>query len=117
MTEIYYVSCSLIGVKCAVLEKSRNFSKHPQAHFINNRTMEVEFLMQKIKFSGLPGKISFHLKCVILGVPQIGWPGGGDPDISTTSRIMEKVCILYFSLWFSSRIGGPHATSRCSLSL
>lgn len=36
----------LIGVKCAVLEKSMNFSKHPQAHFINNRSMEVEFLMQ-----------------------------------------------------------------------
>lgn len=46
MTELYYVSCSLIGVKCAVLEKSMNFSKHPQAHFINNRSMEVEFLMQ-----------------------------------------------------------------------
>ncbi|KAK9277018.1 hypothetical protein L1049_006557 [Liquidambar formosana] len=30
-----------LGVKCAVLEKSRTFSKHPQAHFINNRSMEV----------------------------------------------------------------------------
>ncbi|OMO60428.1 Aromatic-ring hydroxylase-like protein [Corchorus capsularis] len=29
------------GVKCAVLEKNKGFSKHPQAHFINNRTMEV----------------------------------------------------------------------------
>ncbi|XP_077211923.1 FAD/NAD(P)-binding oxidoreductase family protein isoform X2 [Tasmannia lanceolata] len=30
-----------LGVKCAVLEKSRAFSQHPQAHFINNRTMEI----------------------------------------------------------------------------
>jgi len=33
-----------VGVKCAVLEKNRVFSQHPQAHFINNRTMEVSFL-------------------------------------------------------------------------
>ncbi|KAL2903592.1 putative polyketide hydroxylase [Bienertia sinuspersici] len=32
---------SFLGVKCAVLEKSTAFSKHPQAHFINNRSMEV----------------------------------------------------------------------------
>ncbi|CAM8880765.1 unnamed protein product [Rhodiola kirilowii] len=30
-----------LGVKCAILEKSIAFSKHPQAHFINNRSMEV----------------------------------------------------------------------------
>ncbi|XP_026407497.1 uncharacterized protein LOC113302769 [Papaver somniferum] len=30
-----------LGVKCAVIEKSSSFSQHPQAHFINNRTMEV----------------------------------------------------------------------------
>ncbi|XP_074271320.1 uncharacterized protein LOC141595251 [Silene latifolia] len=30
-----------LGVKCAVLEKSTTFSRHPQAHFINNRSMEV----------------------------------------------------------------------------
>lgn len=30
-----------LGVKCAVLEKNRAFSRHPQAHFINNRSMEV----------------------------------------------------------------------------
>nr|GMC66413.1 2,4-dichlorophenol 6-monooxygenase isoform X1 [Ipomoea batatas]GME21556.1 2,4-dichlorophenol 6-monooxygenase isoform X1 [Ipomoea batatas] len=30
-----------LGVKCAVLEKSKVFSTHPQAHFINNRSIEV----------------------------------------------------------------------------
>ncbi|KAK4788724.1 hypothetical protein SAY86_020043 [Trapa natans] len=30
-----------LGVRCAVLEKNKSFSAHPQAHFINNRSMEV----------------------------------------------------------------------------
>ncbi|GAB4829326.1 hypothetical protein Ancab_040631 [Ancistrocladus abbreviatus] len=30
-----------LGVSCAVLEKSKALSLHPQAHFINNRSMEV----------------------------------------------------------------------------
>ncbi|KAK9027800.1 hypothetical protein V6N11_067622 [Hibiscus sabdariffa] len=29
------------GIKCTLLEKNKVFSQHPQAHFINNRTMEV----------------------------------------------------------------------------
>lgn len=41
---VNFVFCFLMstaGVKCAVLEKSSAFSRHPQAHFINNRSMEV----------------------------------------------------------------------------
>ncbi|XP_072969694.1 uncharacterized protein [Typha angustifolia] len=30
-----------MGITCVVLEKSTTFSQHPQAHFINNRTMEL----------------------------------------------------------------------------
>ncbi|KAK0574663.1 hypothetical protein LWI29_026976 [Acer saccharum] len=30
-----------LGIKCSVLEKNKAFSKHPQAHFINNQSMEV----------------------------------------------------------------------------
>ncbi|XP_020876881.1 uncharacterized protein LOC9308350 isoform X2 [Arabidopsis lyrata subsp. lyrata] len=30
-----------LGVKCAVVDKATSFSKHPQAHFINNRSMEI----------------------------------------------------------------------------
>ncbi|KAL9261234.1 putative polyketide hydroxylase [Drosera capensis] len=30
-----------LGVRCVILEKSMSFSLHPQAHFINNRSMEV----------------------------------------------------------------------------
>ncbi|KAG9133671.1 hypothetical protein Leryth_018672 [Lithospermum erythrorhizon] len=30
-----------LGVKCSILERSKELSKHPQAHYVNNRTMEV----------------------------------------------------------------------------
>ncbi|ONL97326.1 2,4-dichlorophenol 6-monooxygenase isoform X6 [Zea mays] len=29
------------GIKCAVIEKNVEFTRHPRAHFINNRTMEI----------------------------------------------------------------------------
>lgn len=44
-----------LGVKCAVLEKSSGFSRHPQAHFINNRSMEVF-----CKINGLADEILRH---------------------------------------------------------
>lgn len=40
------------GIKCTVLEKSMEFTRHPRAHFINNRTMEIFR-----KFDGLAGDI------------------------------------------------------------
>ncbi|CAJ2657033.1 unnamed protein product [Trifolium pratense] len=30
-----------LGINCTVLERNKAFSKHPQAHFINNRSMEI----------------------------------------------------------------------------
>lgn len=39
--------CTFPGVKCAVLEKNKSFSTHPQAHFINNRSMEVRDVFQR----------------------------------------------------------------------
>ncbi|XP_061338730.1 uncharacterized protein LOC133285505 [Gastrolobium bilobum] len=30
-----------LGIKCSILERNKAFSKHPQAHFINNRSMEI----------------------------------------------------------------------------
>uniref|UniRef100_I1NUD0 FAD-binding domain-containing protein n=1 Tax=Oryza glaberrima TaxID=4538 RepID=I1NUD0_ORYGL len=40
------------GIKCAVLEKNVEFTRHPRAHFINNRTMEIFR-----KLDGLAGDI------------------------------------------------------------
>ncbi|KAK1575307.1 hypothetical protein Q3G72_004358 [Acer saccharum] len=45
-----------LGIKCSVLEKNKVFSKHPQAHFINNRSMEVDFLVFR-KLDGLAEEI------------------------------------------------------------
>ncbi|TQD96777.1 hypothetical protein C1H46_017670 [Malus baccata] len=49
-----------------------------------------------------PVGLVLSLPLTKLGVSQIGWPGRGDPEVSTTSRIMEKVLILHFPLWFNS---------------
>nr|CAB3479145.1 unnamed protein product [Digitaria exilis] len=40
------------GIKCAVIEKNVEFTRHPRAHFINNRTMEIFR-----KLDGLAGEI------------------------------------------------------------
>ncbi|CAO1942681.1 unnamed protein product [Urochloa humidicola] len=40
------------GIKCAVIEKNVEFTRHPRAHFINNRTMEIFR-----KLDGLAGDI------------------------------------------------------------
>lgn len=64
-----------LGVKCAILEKNKVFSKHPQAHFINNRSMELLFL----------------------GISQIGWSWRRDSKISTACRVLEEVYILYIT--------------------
>ncbi|KAJ1286681.1 hypothetical protein BS78_03G370400 [Paspalum vaginatum] len=40
------------GIKCAVIEKNVDFTRHPRAHFINNRTMEIFR-----KLDGLAGDI------------------------------------------------------------
>lgn len=45
------LSYYFVGVECAVLEKNTVFSEHPQAHFINNRSMEVLFFILKFSFT------------------------------------------------------------------
>lgn len=47
---ITYVYNVCLGVKCAILEKNMTFSRHPQAHFINNRSMEVGFMKKFVFF-------------------------------------------------------------------
>uniref|UniRef100_A0A0E0CBQ0 FAD-binding domain-containing protein n=1 Tax=Oryza meridionalis TaxID=40149 RepID=A0A0E0CBQ0_9ORYZ len=45
------------GIKCAVLEKNVEFTRHPRAHFINNRTMEGCYEQIFRKLDGLAGDI------------------------------------------------------------
>ncbi|XP_051152894.1 uncharacterized protein LOC127266621 [Andrographis paniculata] len=44
-----------LGVKCTIVEKRKAFSQHPQAHFINNRSMEIFR-----KLNGLADEILRH---------------------------------------------------------
>lgn len=66
----------MLGVKCAVVDKATSFSKHPQAHFINNRSMEVGFFVfpvVKIVF-GCPGFLNLNVSVLIyLDLSCIGW--------------------------------------------
>lgn len=75
-----------VGVKCAVVEKNKTFSSHPQAHFINNRTMEVNFLCigeTLFVFVGILNNQNSSIHKTISGVPQNEWLGGGNSKIST----------------------------------
>nr|GMC62808.1 putative polyketide hydroxylase isoform X1 [Ipomoea batatas] len=83
------------GVKCAVLEKSKVFSTHPQAHFINNRSMEVfrkmDGLAEEILSSQPP--VEFwrrFIYCTSLTGPILGsgvdvsFPEGWDSPFSSS---------------------------------
>lgn len=104
-------------VKCAVLEKSRKFSKHPQAHFVNNRSMEVAFLILKMQFRGvliISLNVYFFFDVeLLLGFPQIEWLGRGDSEVSTACGLLEKVYLLHIALWLYSWVHRPYTTSRC----
>lgn len=104
-----------VGVKCAVVEKNRSFSKHPQAHFINNRSMEVDWISLNeyaIPMTKLKIQIDVFIQNWLIDISQIGWTSRGDTIISTTCRVMEKVHLLYVTEWYNSRICGPYATTR-----
>lgn len=60
---LIFFHLSTIGVKCAVLEKSATFSEHPQAHFINNRSMEV--IITGFGISILVFFIMLHVQLII----------------------------------------------------
>lgn len=114
ITHIYVSFCFIIGINCTVLERNKAFSKHPQAHFINNRSMEVKSSLWYIIYFQETKALWFNLiSGAILDIPQNWWPCWRDPKVSATSRFMEEIYILYFPLWFNSWICRSHTTSRC----
>ncbi|CAI9761716.1 unnamed protein product [Fraxinus pennsylvanica] len=89
-----------LGVKCAVLEKNKTFSKHPQAHFINNRSMEVfrkiNGLADEIMRSQPP--VEFWRKfiyCTSLTGPILGSVNHMQPQ--DFDRIVSPVSVAHFS--------------------
>ncbi|XP_075098428.1 uncharacterized protein LOC107792154 isoform X1 [Nicotiana tabacum] len=96
-----------LGVKCAILEKNKVFSKHPQAHFINNRSMEVfrklDGLGDEILRSQPP--VEFWRKfiyCTSLTGPILGAVDHMQPQ--DFDRIVSPVSVAHFSQYKLSRL-------------
>ncbi|KAL0385393.1 UNVERIFIED_CONTAM: 2,4-dichlorophenol 6-monooxygenase [Sesamum radiatum] len=96
-----------LGVKCAVLEKSSAFSRHPQAHFINNRSMEVFR-----KLNGLADEILRYqppvdlwrkfIYCTSLTGPVLGSVDHMKPQ--DFDRIVSPVSVAHFSQYKLMRL-------------
>ncbi|XP_057766922.1 uncharacterized protein LOC130987413 [Salvia miltiorrhiza] len=96
-----------LGVKCAVLEKNSGFSRHPQAHFINNRSMEVF-----CKLNGLADEILRHqppvdlwrkfVYCTSLTGQVLGSVDHMQPK--DFDRIVSPVSVAHFSQYKLTRL-------------
>ncbi|KAM6589571.1 hypothetical protein CsatA_012176 [Cannabis sativa] len=96
-----------LGVKCAVLEKSKTFSQHPQAHFINNRTMEVfrklDGLAEKIQRSQPPVELwRKFIYCTSLSGSILGSVDHMKPQ--DFDRVISPVSVAHFSQYKLSRL-------------
>ncbi|OAY32417.1 FAD-dependent monooxygenase apdD isoform X2 [Manihot esculenta] len=83
-----------LGVKCAILEKSKTFSNHPQAHFINNRSMEVfrklDGLAEEIQISQPPVELwRKFIYCTSLTGPILGSVDHMQPQDGAGSTIRK----------------------------
>ncbi|KAM3304086.1 2,4-dichlorophenol 6-monooxygenase [Capsicum chacoense] len=96
-----------LGVRCAILEKNKVFSAHPQAHFINNRSMEVfrklDGLGDEILRSQPP--VEFWRKfiyCTSLTGPILGVVDHMHPQ--DFDQIVSPVSVAHFSQYKLSRL-------------
>ncbi|KAG6764653.1 hypothetical protein POTOM_032133 [Populus tomentosa] len=97
------VSCKtyeLGWVKCSVLEKSKSFSHHPQAHFINNRSMEVfrklDGLAEEIQRSQPPVDLwRKFVYCTSLTGPVLGSVDHMQPQ--DFEKVVSPVSVAHFS--------------------
>ncbi|KAK2971046.1 hypothetical protein RJ640_030796 [Escallonia rubra] len=103
-----------LGVKCAVLEKSGSFSKHPQAHFINNRSMEVfrklDGLAEEIQRSQPP--VDFWRKfiyCTSVTGSILGSVDHMQPQ--DYDRVVSPVSVAHFSQYKLTRLLLKHLES------
>ncbi|KAG5520680.1 hypothetical protein RHGRI_033310 [Rhododendron griersonianum] len=96
-----------LGVKCAVLEKSRTFSKHPQAHFINNRSMEVfrklDGLAEEIQKSQPPVDLwRKFIYCTSLSGSILGSVDHMQPQ--DFGQVVSPVSVAHFSQYKITRL-------------
>ncbi|ERN13654.1 hypothetical protein AMTR_s00049p00109360 [Amborella trichopoda] len=89
-----------LGVKCAVLEKNMTFSQHPQAHFINNRTMEIFRKLDGLaeEINGLQPPMDLWRKfiyCTSLSGPVLGSVDHMQPQ--DFEKVASPVSVAHFS--------------------
>lgn len=87
-------------MRCAVLEKNRAFSRHPQAHFINNRSMEVfcklDGLAEEIQRFQPPVDLwRKFIYCTSLTGPVLGSVDHMQPQ--DFEQIVSPVSVAHFS--------------------
>ncbi|XP_002514990.2 2,4-dichlorophenol 6-monooxygenase isoform X1 [Ricinus communis] len=96
-----------LGVKCSILEKSKAFSNHPQAHFINNRSMEIfhklEGLAEEIQRSQPPVELwRKFIYCTSLTGPILGSVDHMQPQ--DFEKVVSPVSVAHFSQYKLSRL-------------
>ncbi|KAB5545192.1 hypothetical protein DKX38_013304 [Salix brachista] len=97
---IYNFNALISRIKCSVLEKSKSFSHHPQAHFINNRSMEVfhklDGLAEEIQRSQPPVDLwRKFVYCTSLTGPVLGSVDHMQPQ--DFEKVVSPVCVAHFS--------------------
>ncbi|XP_022776267.1 FAD-dependent monooxygenase apdD isoform X3 [Durio zibethinus] len=101
------VLLSKFGVKCTVLEKNKGFSKHPQAHFINNRTMEVfrklDGLAEEIQSSQPPVDLwRKFIYCTSLTGSMLGSVDHMHPK--DFEKVVSPISVAHFSQYKLTRL-------------
>ncbi|XVF85191.1 hypothetical protein PTKIN_Ptkin17bG0098600 [Pterospermum kingtungense] len=95
------------GVKCTVLEKNKGFSRHPQAHFINNRTMEVfrkmDGLAEEIQRSQPPVDLwRKFIYCTSLTGSVLGSVDHMRPE--DFEKVVSPISVAHFSQYKLTRL-------------
>ncbi|WCJ38692.1 FAD/NAD(P)-binding oxidoreductase family protein [Euphorbia peplus] len=96
-----------LGVKCAILEKNNAFSDHPQAHFINNRSMEIfrkfDGLAEEIQRSQPPVDLwRKFIYCTSLTGPILGSVDHMQPQ--DFEKVVSPVSVAHFSQYKLTRL-------------
>ncbi|KAK7312001.1 hypothetical protein RJT34_10527 [Clitoria ternatea] len=89
-----------LGINCTVLERNRTFSKHPQAHFINNRSMEIfrkiDGLVEEIQSSQPPVDLwRKFIYCTSLSGSVLGSVDHIQPE--DLEHVASPVSVAHFS--------------------
>lgn len=89
-----------LGIKCTVLERNKAFSKHPQAHFINNRSMEIfrkiDGLVEEIQRSQPPVELwRKFIYCTSLSGSILGSVDHIQPQ--DLEHVVSPVSVAHFS--------------------